>query len=119
MRSTKDDAARMRVRLAPGIHLRGGEENGAQVVLVCPEGNVQLNSVAAAILGLCDGSRDRGQVVAEVLQQDWQPRALRGHRRIPGRRRRAWLDPGGVNRFVYRNWFTLPRISRDITSAAV
>ena len=69
MRSTKDDAARMRVRLAPGIHLRGGEENGAEVVLVSPEGNVQLNAVAAAILGLCDGSRDRGQVVAEVLHR--------------------------------------------------
>ena len=69
MRSTKDDAARICVRLAPGIHLRGAEENGAQVVLVCPEGNVQLNSVAAAILGLCDGSRDRVQVVAEVLHR--------------------------------------------------
>ena len=39
------------------------------MVLVCPEGNVQLNSVAAAILGLCDGSRDRAQVVAEVLHR--------------------------------------------------
>jgi hypothetical protein len=28
---------------------------------------VQLNTVAAAILGLCDGSRDRVQVVEEVL----------------------------------------------------
>jgi len=61
-----DDAARMCVRLAPGIHLRGGEESGVRVVLVCPEGNVQLNSTAAEILGLCDGSRDRVQVVAEV-----------------------------------------------------
>lgn len=59
----------MRVRLAPGIYLRGREESGAQVVLVCPEGNVQLNSMAAAVLGLCDGARDRAQVVAEVLQK--------------------------------------------------
>jgi len=66
--TTKDDAAQMRVWLAPGIFLRGREESGAQVVLVSPEGNVPLNSVAAAILGLCDGSRDRVQVVAEVLQ---------------------------------------------------
>jgi pyrroloquinoline quinone biosynthesis protein D len=69
VRSTKDDAARIGVRLAPGVHLRGGEENGAQVFLVSPEGNVQLNSVAAAILQLCDGSRDRAQIVAEVLQR--------------------------------------------------
>lgn len=34
---------------------------------MCPDGNVPLNSVAAAILGLCDGSRDRVQVVEEVL----------------------------------------------------
>jgi pyrroloquinoline quinone biosynthesis protein D len=59
----------MLVRLAPGILLQGREESGAQVVLVCPEGNVQLNSVAAAILGLCDGSRARLQVVAEVLHR--------------------------------------------------
>ena len=59
MRNTKDDAARTCVRLAPGILLRGAEVNGGQAVLVCPEGNVQLNTVAAAILALCDGSRDR------------------------------------------------------------
>ena len=59
----------MRVRLAPGIYLREGEESGAQVVLVCPEGNVQLNSMAGTILALCDGSHDRPQVVAEVLNR--------------------------------------------------
>ena len=69
MRSTKDDDARICVRLAPGIHLRGGEESSGLVVLVCPEGNVQLNSVAAAILGLCDGSRDRVEIVVEVLHR--------------------------------------------------
>jgi hypothetical protein len=65
----KDDVARICVRLGPGIHLMGREESGAQVVLVCPDGNVQLNAMAAAILGLCDGSRDRVQVVAEVLHR--------------------------------------------------
>jgi len=67
--TTKDDAALLRVRLAAGIHLRGLEERAAQVVLVSPEGNVPLNSMAAAILALCDGSRDRAQVVGEVLQK--------------------------------------------------
>lgn len=69
MRSSKDEAARRSVRLAPGILLRGSEESGAQVVLVSPEGNVPLNSLAAEILGLCDGSRKRAQVVAEILQR--------------------------------------------------
>jgi len=59
----------MRVRLASGIHLRGGDESGAQVVLVCPEGNVQLNSMAADILALCDGTRDRAQILAEILRK--------------------------------------------------
>jgi pyrroloquinoline quinone biosynthesis protein D len=66
--STKDDTARVRVSFAPGVRLRGLEEGGAQGVLVCPEGNVQLNVAAAAILRLCDGSRDRAQVVAEILR---------------------------------------------------
>ncbi len=59
----------MRVRLAPGIYLRGGEASGARAVLVCPDGDVQLNSMAAAILELCDGSRDREQIVAEILHK--------------------------------------------------
>ena len=59
----------MRVRLAPGIHLQGPETSGARLFLVSPEGNVQLNAVAVAILELCDGSRDREQLVAEILQR--------------------------------------------------
>jgi pyrroloquinoline quinone biosynthesis protein D len=59
----------MRVRLAPGIYLRGREASGARVVLVCPDGDVQLNFMAAAILELCDGSRDREQIVAEILRK--------------------------------------------------
>jgi pyrroloquinoline quinone biosynthesis protein D len=38
------------------------------LVLVSPKGNVQLNRIAAAILRLCDGSRDREGVVAEVVR---------------------------------------------------
>lgn len=38
------------------------------LVLVCPEGNVQLNKIAAAILRLCDGSRDRAEIVAAVVR---------------------------------------------------
>jgi len=38
------------------------------MVLVCPDGKVQLNRIAAAILCLCDGSRNREDVVAEVVR---------------------------------------------------
>lgn len=56
------------VRLAPGVRLDGGKEKDTLIVLVCPEGKVQLNRMAAAILHLCDGSRDRDGIVAEVLR---------------------------------------------------
>jgi hypothetical protein len=59
----------MRVYLANGIELEVPGESGAQAVLISPEGRVQLNHVAAAILGLCDGSRERAQIVHEVLRQ--------------------------------------------------
>ena len=68
MRSTNDSAPRGLICLAPGIRLDGRGESDATLVLVCPEGNVQLNRVAAAILQLCDGSRDRGQIVTEILR---------------------------------------------------
>ena len=63
----KDSALRL-ICLAPGIRLDGRRESDATLVLVCPEGNVQLNRIAAAILRLCDGSRDRAQIVTEILR---------------------------------------------------
>ena len=66
MSGIKDSALRGVVCLAPGIRLDGRRENAA--TLVCPEGNVQLNRIAAAILQLCDGSRDRAQIVTEILR---------------------------------------------------
>ena len=59
--------ARRGLRLAPGIRLDGGEDDGV-LVLVGPNGTVQLNRIAAAILRLCDGSRDRENLVTEVLR---------------------------------------------------
>lgn len=59
--------ARRGLRLAPGIRLDGGDDDGV-LVLVGPNGTVQLNRIAAAILRLCDGSRDRENLVTEVLR---------------------------------------------------
>ena len=81
----------MCMNLAPGIYLKGSEENGAQVVLVCPDGNVQLNSVAAAILGLCDGSRDRVQVVAAVLKQTRRARSAEITEFLDAAVARGWI----------------------------
>ncbi|MGH8177345.1 MAG: pyrroloquinoline quinone biosynthesis peptide chaperone PqqD, partial [Steroidobacter sp.] len=37
-------------------------------VLVCPGGDVHLNDGAAAILRLCDGSRNRDAIIAEIVR---------------------------------------------------
>lgn len=57
------------VRLAAGVRLDGGTEQKGGVVLVCPNGNVQLNRMAETILRLCDGSRARDEIVAEVVRR--------------------------------------------------
>lgn len=59
-----------RVHLASGVRLdKGGEERPEALVLVSPDGKVQLNEAAVAILRLCDGSRTRDDIVAEVTHQ--------------------------------------------------
>ena len=94
MRSRKQSRApRAGVRLAPGVRLDGGSEKDGVLVLVCPTGNVQLNRMAAAILRLCDGSRDREDVVAEVVRRS-QPhtRAKEIIEFLDAARARGWID---------------------------
>jgi pyrroloquinoline quinone biosynthesis protein D len=57
------------------VRLDAGNGQREAQTLVCPDGNVQLNGNAAAILCLCDGSRNCDQIVAEITQQ-LGPRAL-------------------------------------------
>ncbi len=90
---TQGRAPRAGVRLAAGVHLDGGKEEDGVLVLVCPNGNVQLNRMAAAILRLCDGSRDREDVVAEVVRRS-QPhtRAKEIIEFLDVARARGWID---------------------------
>jgi pyrroloquinoline quinone biosynthesis protein D len=94
MRSKKKGhAPRTAVRLAPGIHLDGGQAKDEVPVLVCPGGRVQLNRIAAAILRLCDGSRDRDDVVAEVVRRSHrQTRAVEIIEFLDVARARGWID---------------------------
>lgn len=59
-------ARAVRLHLAPGVRIDRGEKVEA-LVLVSPGGRVQLNDVAVQILKLCDGSRTRDDIVAEVV----------------------------------------------------
>ena len=84
--------SRARVRLAAGVRL-DGEEKGGVVVLVCPNGNVQVNRMAASILRLCDGSRDREAVVAEVVRTSHpHTRAVEIIEFLDVARSRGWID---------------------------
>ena len=81
------------VRLAPGIRLDGAKEKDGVLVLVCPNGKVQLNRMAAAILRLCDGSRDRADLVAEVVRTSHpRTRAVEIMEFLDAARARGWID---------------------------
>jgi pyrroloquinoline quinone biosynthesis protein D len=84
------------VRLAPGISLEGGKSDKAKdavMVLLSPNGPVQLNRTAAAILQLCDGSRDREGVVAEVMRRsNPHTRAAEIIEFLDAARARGWID---------------------------
>lgn len=82
------------VRLAPGIRLDGGgKDTGGVIVLVSPTGKVQLNRMAAAILRLCDGSRDRADLVAEVVRSSHpRTRAVEIMEFLDAARARGWID---------------------------
>jgi coenzyme PQQ biosynthesis protein PqqD len=72
-RRRKGDAGRVphAIRLADGVHLLTVAASGrtAPLVLVCADGKVQLNGSAASILKLCDGTRDRDSIVAQLVQE--------------------------------------------------
>jgi pyrroloquinoline quinone biosynthesis protein D len=75
------------------VRLDGGKENDGVLVLVCPNGKVQLNRMAAAILRLCDGSRDRADLVAEVVRTSHpHTRAAEIAEFLDVARVRGWID---------------------------
>lgn len=81
------------IRLASGVRLDGVKEKDATLVLMSPEGKVRLNRSAAAILRLCDGSRNREDVVAEVLRESHgQIRAVEITEFLDVARRRGWIS---------------------------
>lgn len=81
------------VSLAPGVRLDGGKEKDGVLVLVCPNGDVQLNRMAATVLRLCDGSRDRAHVVAEVVRTSHpHTRAVEIIEFLDAARARGWID---------------------------
>lgn len=58
------------IRLAAGVRLTRAGTRHKLPVLICDGAKVQLNAGAEAILALCDGSRTREQIVAEVSRRE-------------------------------------------------
>ena len=82
-----------RVRLAEGIRLDGDKAKDGVAVLMSPNGPVQLNRIAATILRLCDGSRDRDDLVAEVMRRSHpRTRAAEIIEFLDAARARGWID---------------------------
>ncbi|HEX4973650.1 MAG TPA: pyrroloquinoline quinone biosynthesis peptide chaperone PqqD [Steroidobacteraceae bacterium] len=80
------------IRLAAGVRLDGGTEKKGGIVLVCPNGNVQLNRMAETILRLCDGSRAREEVVAVVRRSHPHTRAVEIIEFLDAAHARGWID---------------------------
>jgi pyrroloquinoline quinone biosynthesis protein D len=60
---------------------------------VSPHGRVQLNRIAASILRLCDGSRSREDLVAEVVRRSNQrARATEIEEFLEVAQARGWID---------------------------
>jgi pyrroloquinoline quinone biosynthesis protein D len=86
-------ASRQGIRLAQGVHLDGSKETKEVFVLVCPDGKVQLNRIAATVLRLCDGSHNRAELVAEVVRRsNEQARAAEIIEFLDAARSRGWID---------------------------
>ena len=84
----------MGVRLATGVHLDGGHGKKKDVyVLLCPDGKVELNQTAVAILQLCDGSYSRDDLVAEIVRRsNERARAAEIIEFLDAARARGWVD---------------------------
>ena len=81
------------MRLTAGMRLEKTRERDVPLVLTRPDGKVQLNRTAGAILLLCDGSRDREEIIAEVVRRSFgQTRATEIVEFLDAARARGWIS---------------------------
>jgi coenzyme PQQ biosynthesis protein PqqD len=80
------------IQLAPGVRLTPKNEKSDVFVLISADGKVHLNNGALAILRLCDGSRDRDGIVAELMRRS-RRRALAAEilEFLDAARARGWI----------------------------
>ncbi len=97
--TTTAEAPRKWLRLSWGANL--GRDRTGLPVLHYEGGAVQLNDVAASILGLCDGANTRYDVLARLVPDRTDtPRALQVHAFLDTARRLGWIkEEEGTGRF--------------------
>jgi len=87
----KTVARASKVRLAAGRQLQK-DSAGDGHFLTGPAGVVQLNESAAAILGLCDGTLTREQIIARILPRSKDDSfAVDVREFLNAARRRGWI----------------------------
>jgi len=68
-------AAESRPRLPRGVRLKRDEARG-RWTLLAPERIFEIDDIAAAVIGLCDGERDLSGIVDELANRYNAPREL-------------------------------------------
>ncbi len=63
----KTASLRRTIRLATGYQLQA-DPSGSGHSLLSPKGPIQVNESAATILGLCDGTHTREEIVVQVVR---------------------------------------------------
>lgn len=86
----KTATLRRTIRLATGYVLQA-HPSGSGHTLLSPKGPIQLNESAAMILGLCNGTHTREEIVARIVHQHGGGLADDIRAFLDAAQRRGWI----------------------------
>jgi pyrroloquinoline quinone biosynthesis protein D len=86
----KTASLRRTIRLATGYVLQA-HPAGSGHTLLSPKGPIQLNESAATILGLCDGTHTREEIVARIVRERGGGVADDARAFLDAAQRRGWI----------------------------
>ncbi len=89
----KTASLRRTIRLAPGYQLQA-DPHGSGHTLLSPKGSIQVNETAATILGLCDGTHTREEIVGRIVRERGGALAADVRAFLDAARKRGWIVEG-------------------------
>ncbi len=89
----KTASLRRTIRLATGHQLQA-DPSGSGHTLLSPKGPIQVNESAATILGLCDGTHTREEIVARIVRDRGGSLAADVRAFLDAAQRRGWIVEG-------------------------